>query len=352
MKKLILTAAFAVLTASLASAEWITVSPDGYDFAKNTGKLVQNVPYVAGANFTADTHSEVFAQNWDDNDGAFGFTVGNLNFINNLKDNFRVASIGNAGKAFCFIGANVNAEVNRILRKYEIDSIAPLGLNNPFVNLMFQAAKEGHGNGRYRMTMIYNIYAGSGVTQDFATGNYIMANAKATPAHQLTTNLSQNHHLGAIEGSANSEAIAENQWNPEKWMKYEVEFDSPNDAPIFLKLGIGGWANGVNNFAFFLKELKFEFNDEAAEGRANVEATLTPMFIKMEKAVVSGVENIATADSELQISIKGNSVDFGTEAKIYNVSGTLVAQGTDAVLSKGFYVAATADGRTAKFAIR
>ena len=131
MKKVLLScAALAVLTIQ-ANAEWISVTPQAYNFEGVGQAMIENAYNSAdGANIKTTMGENGEAGVWNTVGDRWSDSLGLVAFVGNavnprvdeaLKNGCRIADFGGTtGSVFYFVGANAGAAVNAALEPYGI----------------------------------------------------------------------------------------------------------------------------------------------------------------------------------------------------------------------------------------
>lgn len=131
-------------------------------------------------------------------------------------------------------------------------------------------------------------------------------------------------------------------WNPNRWLVYEWDFNAPdieNEGDPFcnvkMKMEMPGAGSG--GITVLIRSINIYVPENANREYVYKQRPRTWNFYTT--GAVEGVKTIATPDEAVKYSINGNSVNFSAPAKVYTISGALVAEGTNMNLAKGVYVA-------------
>ncbi len=283
MKKVLLScAALAVLTIQ-ANAEWISVTPQAYNFEGVGQAMIENAYNSAdGANIKTTMGENGEAGVWNTVGDRWSDSLGLVAFVGNavnprvdeaLKNGCRIADFGGTtGSVFYFVGANAGVAVNAALEPYGIE-VEPMASATPFGSVnFFVASPEIHfeAGGKLRLTFVYNaFYNGTNNKFDIA----VMGDGNSLGTSQVY--LDGAAHMGSVEGE--TVAHADGEWNPEKWIEYVEEFPVPEVAqPFRFKINFQG-GGAVNSHALFIKEIKVEY-EEAPENSAKSSVSNTVCY--------------------------------------------------------------------------
>ncbi|MCM1067808.1 MAG: hypothetical protein NC418_09585 [Muribaculaceae bacterium] len=358
MKKSLLLLALAAIAPSV-SAEWVTVSPEGYNF-----NLWDDVSHVSVVTTTSNIGVNNWAGDadpaaWDDTYGWVRLQCGQPAQATAFEGEkgAQIVDLGSeAGRVLALVGANVNEEVNSILAGYGIEPVSSsIGLE-PQGFLDFATNKEKITQGKIRLTVVYNIYAHTSVGEKSWVDKMLWYNDNGVNPYKFG-NPEHHHTLGASDFSDKSQIVADGAWNPEKWVVYTAEFNAINvfNGHYFLRFN---WPYGAaKNYAVFIKEVKVENDPDAAPTRA---ADVAPTYETVHygvgnSSIITGIESIVADNDAPVVNVHGSSVHFGTAADVYTASGVRVASlaaGETAEFAPGLYIAAGVNGKNAKFAVR
>lgn len=361
-----------------ASAELIDITPGGYNFAAdptlpNVDGIAQGSPVWNPPVFWLNEHEDFY------NDGCI-FWIGNFGNYDDVMESIGIVDLGGEiGRVFYVNrpGSNINEALKAVIKDREVtipegkcgDYLIPLWHCNP---------EAASGDAGIRVRMVINIYQNemqmTGDPSQFQPYFQTASNSNGEPADNTSTGkmvfsgdfalrwgevesedgtISWNSDLDENPNYTEDVAVYDGDgdpvWNPNRWMVYEFDIDhGAGDAPWKIKMELpGGTSAGAT---LFIKEMKFYAKDGEEVGIEPGTRQKSWVYYDYNKSdAIHGI----TADKAqgLSVSVNGNEVSFGEAAAVYSVAGTLVAQGQNVTLEKGFYVA-TANGKSVKFAVK
>lgn len=136
------------------------------------------------------------------------------------------------------------------------------------------------------------------------------------------------------------------EWNPTRWLVYEWDINlpalpDPEEADqnwgysLRLKNEIPGGNKG--EFTILLRNVQVYAPDDTDRDRV-IQSRLRT-WNNYTVGTPAGVESVVVNGETLTYSVNGGVATFSLPAKVYNLAGVLVAEGTSVNLSKGVYVA-------------
>lgn len=151
------------------------------------------------------------------------------------------------------------------------------------------------------------------------------------------------------------------EWDPKKWVEYEFDFTvaKPDGdtkyTPMRMKMfPMNG--NVPEKMALMIRSVEFTHYDSGAPdldmlGKRDFNVVDIEHELDNPDVVTTGIGEVAAEEAPASYTINGNTVTFSAPAVVFNLVGQKVAQGTQATLAGGVYVAKVGT-QSVKFVVR